>query len=266
MSLITALLLASWAGFCSYDDQGPQLFRRPLLVGPVVGIILGDLNTALIVSATLELMWMGLGNMAGYQTPDMIVGTIVGVTFAITTGQGIAVGIATASTVSLLCQQLILLLNVVKSMFFNTWADRLAKTGNFNSLIQINIAAIVLFFLFRAIPVFLIIYFGNGIVDQLLLKVPTDVLNALNTASAILPAIGLSILMTIIMKKGMWAFLFLGFILNANLELSILGVTLISLSIATLYMWFMELRDRMDEQKMVVVSEGNQEVQEEYDL
>ncbi|BDR61183.1 PTS sugar transporter subunit IIC [Lactobacillus xylocopicola] len=88
MSFLKALLIAIWAGYCSFDDQGPQMFRRPLLVGPVVGLILGDLPTALVISATLELMWMGLGNMAGYQTPDMIVGTIIGVTVSITSGTG----------------------------------------------------------------------------------------------------------------------------------------------------------------------------------
>lgn len=75
--LMQSLLLALWAGYCSFDDQGPQMLRRPLLVGPMVGIIMGDVETALVISGTLELMWMGLGNMAGYQTPDMIIGTIV---------------------------------------------------------------------------------------------------------------------------------------------------------------------------------------------
>jgi PTS system mannose-specific IIC component len=77
MAVWQALLIAVWAGYCSFDDQGPQMLRRPLLVGPIVGIILGDVKTGLIISATLELMWMGLGNMAGYKTPDMIIGTIV---------------------------------------------------------------------------------------------------------------------------------------------------------------------------------------------
>lgn len=60
MSLTTVLLISLWAGYCSYDDQGPQMLRRPLLVAPVVGIILGDLSNSLIIGATLELMWMGL--------------------------------------------------------------------------------------------------------------------------------------------------------------------------------------------------------------
>lgn len=264
MTLFSSLLLAGWAGICSYDDQGPQMLRRPLLIGPVVGIILGDLPTAMVISATLELMWMGLGNMGAYQTPDMIVGTIVGVTFALISNQGIATGIATATAVALLSQQLILLLNIAKTMFFSTWADKLALTGNFDSLLRINYVAIAMFFLFRAVPVFLIIYFGSGIIDPLLQMVPTDILNSLNTASAILPAIGLSILMTIIMKKGMWAFLFIGFILNACLNLSVLGTTLLSLSFATLYMWFMALKDKQEEAANVVID--NSVIEEEYDL
>ena len=35
MNLFQALLLALWAGYCSYDDQGPQMLRRPLLIGPI---------------------------------------------------------------------------------------------------------------------------------------------------------------------------------------------------------------------------------------
>lgn len=164
MSLTTVLLIALWAGFCSYDDQGPQMLRRPLLVAPVVGIILGDLPNSLIIGATLELMWMGLGNMAGYQTPDMITGTIVGTAFAITSGEGaggIAAGVALATAVAVLSQQLLLIAMFIKQLFA-PWADKVAETGNFSGLMQIQIAGAVVQFLIRAIPTFLVLYFGQG--------------------------------------------------------------------------------------------------------
>lgn len=248
MTLFQSLLIALWAGYCSYDDQGPQMLRRPLLIGPLVGIILGDLPTALVVSATLELMWMGLGNMAGYQTPDMIVGTIVGTTFAITTGQGIAAGVATATTVAILSQQFMLIFMFVRQFFF-VWADKLSETGNFDSLLAINIASVVLQFLIRAVPTFLIVYFGGGIVDSILSSIPTNVLGGLGTASRILPAVGLSILMTIIMKKGMGAFLLFGFVLSAYLNLEILAITLISISFGTIYTWIMQVLENQEENK-----------------
>lgn len=239
MTLFQSLLIALWAGYCSYDDQGPQMLRRPLLIGPLIGIILGDLPTALVVSATLELMWMGLGNMAGYQTPDMIVGTIVGTTFAISTGQGIAAGIATATAVAILSQQFMLIFMFVRQ-FFYPWAIKLSDSGNFDSLIAINIASVILQFSIRAIPTFLIVYFGGGIVDSLLQSIPTNILLGLNTASRVLPAVGLSILMTIIMKKGMGAFLLFGFVLNAYMKLDIMAITLISISFGTMYTWIMQ--------------------------
>lgn len=250
MSLVQSLLIAAWAGFCSYDDQGPQMLRRPLMIGPVVGLILGDLPTSLVISATLELMWMGLGNMAGYQTPDMIVGTTVGTVFAITTGQGIAAGIATATTVAILSQQFLLIFSFIRQFFF-AWADRLALTGDFDSLLKINYVAVLFQFLVRAIPTFIIVYLGGGIVDSIMASIPSNILVGMSKASGILPAVGLSILMTIVMKEGMWGFLIFGFVLNAYLKLDILGVTLISLAFGTLYTWIMDALEMKNERPQV---------------
>ncbi len=260
MNFTNALLLALWAGYCSYDDQGPQMLRRPLLTGPLVGVILGDLPTALVISGTLELMWMGLGNMAGYQTPDMIVGTIVGTSVAITTGQGIAAGITLATTVAVLAQQLFQIVMLVKQLYVD-WAARIAKTGDFDKILIISYVSVLLQFMVRAIPTFLIIYFGTGIVDTILSKIPSEILAGISKASGILPAVGLSILMTIIMKKGMFAFMLFGFVLNAYLNLDILAITLISMAFATVYMWIMEL------QEGETISVGTTKAkEEEYDL
>ena len=78
-NLLTALLLAAWAGLCALDQFGPHLgFRKPLLASIGVGLILGDMQTAIIVGATMELMWLGVNNIGAYVPPDVISGTIVG--------------------------------------------------------------------------------------------------------------------------------------------------------------------------------------------
>lgn len=267
MSLWQALLIALWTGFCSYDDQGPQMLRRPLLVGPLVGIILGDMTSGLIVSATLELMWMGLGNMAGYRTPDMIIGTIVGVTISISSGtasspEGIAAGVAAATTVAVLSQQLLLIFDFVKQLFA-PWADRLALTGNFDSIMQINVVAVLFQFMLRAVPTFLMVYFSSNIVERILSVLPTQVLSSLSVASGILPAVGLSILMTMMMKGFLWPFMLFGFVLATYLGLDILPVTLISLVFAVLYSIMMEIKDKAGEVPAGRVNPGDEE---EYDL
>lgn len=269
MSLWQALLIALWTGFCSYDDQGPQMLRRPLLVGPVVGIILGDMTSGLIVSATLELMWMGLGNMAGYRTPDMIIGTIVGVTISILSGtassaEGIAAGVAAATTVAVLSQQLLMAFDFVKQ-FFVPWADRLALTGNFDSILRINVVAILFQFMIRAVPTFLMVYFSSNIVERILNVIPTRILSALSVASGVLPAVGLSILMTMMLKGFLWPFMLLGFVLATYLGLDILPVTLISLVFAVLYSMMMEIKDKA-EAAPAAAGGKDPDDEEEYDL
>ena len=82
--LINALLIAIWAGIAGIDlFDGLTHIHRPLVTGLVVGLILGDLRTGLITGATLELVWMGFVPLAGAQPPNVVIGGIIGVSFAI---------------------------------------------------------------------------------------------------------------------------------------------------------------------------------------
>jgi PTS system mannose-specific IIC component len=80
--MLIEALVAIWAGICSLDDVGPQMLRRPLLTGTVAGIIMGDTVQGLAIGATLELMWMGIGNV-GASFCDIIAGSIIGVALGI---------------------------------------------------------------------------------------------------------------------------------------------------------------------------------------
>lgn len=84
--MTAAILVAIWAGICAVDDVGTQMIRRPLLIATVVGLIMGDLTTGLMIGATLEVMWMGVGNVGAYSAPDMISGTAIGTALGIASG------------------------------------------------------------------------------------------------------------------------------------------------------------------------------------
>lgn len=115
----------------------------------------------------------------------------------------------------------------------------------------------------RAIPTFIVVYFSNGVVDQVLKMIPTNILSGLSVASGLLPAIGLSILMTMMMKGFFWPFLLFGFALATYLELNILSITLISLAFAMIYSLIMEVKDRQNEMPKVI---NYNDEEGEYDL
>ncbi|QIQ21570.1 PTS mannose/fructose/sorbose/N-acetylgalactosamine transporter subunit IIC [Zophobihabitans entericus] len=265
--LVQALLVAAWAGICSLDDVGPQMLRRPLLTGTIVGVIMGDVVQGMAIGATLELMWMGVGNVGAYSSPDTIAGAIIGVALGISTNGGVATGIALAIPVSILCQQLLIIWRSM-ACFLNPWADKVALTGDFNAIKKVHYSATLLWFLIRAIPCFLALYFGSSLIEKILEMIPDSVLGGLGVASKLIPAVGICILLLMLLKGRMWVFFLLGFILTTYLKLPIIPITFISLAFAVVY----DLASNMQNNNAAVKNDasanqtGNKAAEEEYDL
>lgn len=232
--LTQAILVAIWAGICSLDDVGPQMLRRPLLTGTVAGIIMGDMVQGLVISATLELMWMGIGNVGAYSAPDIVAGAIIGVSLGITTGGGIATGIALGVPVSLLCQQLLIIWRSF-ACFLNPWAERSVLNGDYKALAKVHFFSTPLWFLIRAVPCFIAIYFGSDLVKTILDAIPKSIIDGMGVASKLIPAVGICILLLMLLKGRMWFFFLLGFMLTTYLKLPIIPVTFIALAFAVLY-------------------------------
>lgn len=277
--LTQAILVAIWAGICSLDDVGPQMLRRPLLTGTVAGIIMGDVVQGLAISATLELMWMGIGNVGAYSAPDIVAGSIIGVSLGIATSgsmsdmssnisieSSIATGVALALPVSLLCQQLLILWRSF-ACFLNPWAEKSIQDGNYQGLVKVHYFSTPVWFLIRAVPCFLCIYFGSDLITNILEVIPKDIINGMGVASKLIPAVGICILLLMLLKGRMWFFFLLGFMLTAYLKLPIIPITFIALAFAVLYdMAFMADKNNGRQPTEQANKVTNTSVEEEYDL
>ena len=71
---------------CSEFLLGTSLIQRPIVLGTLVGLIFGQLETGIIMGATLELAFIGAVSIGAYIPPDMISGTILGSALAIKAG------------------------------------------------------------------------------------------------------------------------------------------------------------------------------------
>jgi len=90
-------------------------------------------------------------------------------------------------------------------------------------------------FLIRAVPVFLAIYFGQGLVDSLLNSVPETVTHIISVLGGVLPALGIAMLMSIVIKdKIQLIFYFTGFVLVSFANLSMIALVFIASLIAYL--------------------------------
>ena len=181
------LLLAVWAGLCALDQFGPHLgFRKPLLASVGVGFILGDMQTAIIIGATMELMWLGVNNIGAYVPPDVISGTIVGASLGILSGRDTGTAISTAIAVgvptALLVQQINLLVMTTNISLVHA-ADRAAEEFNLKRITMLHWTGGLMFFLSRAIPVFIACFAGSAVIDTILAAIPAQVLTGFTVAS-----------------------------------------------------------------------------------
>lgn len=242
--LIQSILLALWAGLCNWDQYGPHLgFRKPLLASVGVGIILGDLPTAIICGASLELMWLGQNNIGAYVPPNVIAGTVAGASLAIMGGQSGAEAVGTAVLVGVPAAVLVQQLTMFIMTFNITWvhrADKAALSGDFKAIAKYHWIGGAMFFLTLAIPVFLACYIGGTFVTDIIAMIPASILKGVTVASSVIPAVGLAMLLTMMLKKNMWIFLVLGFVCIAYLKLPLLAVALIGLVGAGIYDLIME--------------------------
>lgn len=89
LSVLQIVLLILVAAEINVDRRGLSLTHaRPVIVGFLCGLILGDMNSGLYIGGTFTLMSLGVAAIGGSSVPDYGVATIIACAFAKTTGQG----------------------------------------------------------------------------------------------------------------------------------------------------------------------------------
>ena len=160
-------------------------------MGPLVGLILGDVYTGLLVGGTLELVWMGMVPLAGAQPPNVVIGGVIGTAFAILTKADPKVAIGVAVPFSIAVQGCITLLFTLFSPMMHR-CDRMVKELNWRGIERVNYLGISILFIFYFVVAFLPIYFGADAASAMVQKAPGWLLDGLAVAGGMMPAIGFS--------------------------------------------------------------------------
>lgn len=229
MSILQIILLSLYGFIAIWDDLNPGFkLGKPVVAGMFAGLIMGDVQTGLIVGGTLQLMILGVGTYGGASIPDYMTGSVVGTAFAVSSGQGLEFGLAIAVPVGLLMVQLDVLGRFCNT-YFQHMADKGAEERNYRKVELGNLLGMIPWGLSRALPIFLALFFGQDIVTTLLNASPEWLMNGLKVAGGILPAIGIAILLRYMPLKAYWMYAIGGFVAATYLKIPMLGVALIGL-------------------------------------
>ena len=107
ISFLIILVLLLYTMIAVVDQISIQCgLYSPLFAATFTGLLLGDLQTGLIIGATLQLMTLGVATYGGATVPDYLSGAIMGTAYAIISGEGAEYGIAVAIPIGLLLTQM----------------------------------------------------------------------------------------------------------------------------------------------------------------
>lgn len=238
MNIVYAIVLAALAYYAWYDILGPTftLAFRPLVSGFFAGLIVGDVQTGLLIGGTLELMALGVYTYGGATIPEYSVGAILGTYFGKT--QGFAVGLALAIPAALLLTQVDVINRTLNFVFVHR-ADTFAEAGDQKGFDRMmRVFSHMIWGFSRAIPVFLAVAFGQPIVQAITTFFNTYpwIDKGITVAGGVLPALGFAMLLKIMPVQKYPAFLLIGFVMFAYLKMPLVGIAIAAVAITLVYM------------------------------
>lgn len=238
-TFISAVLVGLVGVFCMWDSRllGRLNFEQPLVGATLVGLLLGDVPTGLAVGAAVELVSMGLVQVGAAVPPDMVLGGIVAAAFACLTDASAetAMTIAIPSPSWVSCSASC---SVPSSPPSPMWPIARLITQVQDRLSHAHLRRSGLYAIMYFLPIFLAVFVGTDLVQAIVNMVPEWLSVGLNVSTKIMTAYGLALLLTMMIKKGMTPFLFIGFLLAAYLNLSVIAVALIGVCLAVVFMGF----------------------------
>ena len=241
MSIFQALLLALFGWMSSIYSPvlmgglgGWYTLGRPLVSGMVIGIILGDVQTGIIMGAAIQMLYIGLVTPGGAMPADVNFASWLGIPLAMVGGAGTEFALALAVPLSTLGVFAVYGLCAI-NLFFVHKQDAYVEKGEFDKAARIPIVGQITNIALRFFPILIINYFGADLVSKLVEIMPLWLTDILQIFANMLPLVGFMLLMRTLVKKDLDLIYFvLGFILVSVANIGMIPIVIAALVIAYL--------------------------------
>ncbi|MDY2155773.1 PTS mannose/fructose/sorbose/N-acetylgalactosamine transporter subunit IIC [Klebsiella pneumoniae] len=232
--MVEALLLGLVAFIAQSEYAlGTSLISRPIVTGLLTGLVLGDVQTGVIMGATLELAFIGSFSVGASIPPDVVTGGILGVAFAITSGAGTETALLLGLPIATLT---LILKNIYLGMFIpmlSQKADGYAERADLRGIERMHlIAGFGLSLMLAAVVTVSFLVGSSNAVKSLLDTIPEFIKHGLSVATGIIPALGFAMLARLLINKKVAPYFFLGFVLMAYLKIPVTGIAILGAIVA----------------------------------
>ena len=226
LQIVLVFIVACIAGMESVLDEFQ--FHRPLIACTLIGAVLGDMKTGIIIGGTLEMIALGWMNIGAAVAPDAALASIAG-------HQSIGAGIALAIPLAAAGQVLTIIVRTI-TVAFQHAADKAAENGNLTALSWLHVSSLFLQAMRIAIPAVIVaISVGTSEVQGLLNAIPEVVTSGLNIAGGMIVVVGYAMVINMMRAGYLMPFFYLGFVTAAFTNFNLVALGVIGAVMAILY-------------------------------
>ncbi len=235
VTFLQAILISIWIALVMSRSLlgGATLTLRfsPMMTGLVVGIVFNDIAQAMIVTAAIQLIYMGVFSPGGQMPSEPAVATAIAVPVALLGNMSPATAIGVAVPVGLLGSYLYQFRFFLNTIVMQRFTDRYAALGSSNGLtLSIIIIPIICSFIIYIPFMFAALYFGAPfIADIIQSNSSSSIFHILNVIGGGLAAVGIAVTVYVIGKRSYIVFFLLAYF--AAVVAKPLGVTMVTYAI-----------------------------------
>ena len=217
LTLYLSELGSSWTG--------NQMLKRPIVVGTLAGILLGDITTGAIVGGQLELLYLGIVNVGGVEATDACFSTAFAAAICIIFNYSWEQALVIAVPIGYLG----LFISNVRLFINSLLVPALDKLIAKDKMKQFSFAYL---------------YIGADLLETVIANLPPFLSTGMAAAGKMLPAVGMGILLNYIWDDKLSIYLLFGFAVSAFLD-----VTNIFIAILALFLAYLDMTRFMDRKK-----------------
>ncbi|WP_302953534.1 PTS mannose/fructose/sorbose transporter subunit IIC [Faecalitalea cylindroides] len=247
MSFITILLIAVIALLAGMEGVLDEFqFHQPIVACTLIGLVSGYLEEGIILGGSLQMIALGWANVGAAIAPDAALASVASAIIMVK-GLGGATDAQTVIDSAIAVAIPLSVAGLFLTMVCRTLAipivhfmDAAAEKGNFRGIETWQIIAILMQGVRIAIPAVALCYIPAEAVQAALEAMPAWLADGMSIGGGMVAAVGYAMVINMMATKETWPFFALGFVVACISEITLIGLGVIGVVIALVYLGLKE--------------------------
>lgn len=237
MSIVEGIALFIVTSISGIDSSIEEFqFHRPLIAATLVGIVLGDIKSAVMAGSALELVALGWMTIGASVSPDPALSGAAIAIIVILGKQSIGIALGIAIPLAITGQLLQIVEKSTIDVAIMHWAERGINEGKIERINTAHYLTAIPSALRVSIPAVIIAFFADAsIVQNFLNSIPKDITLGIQISSGFMVVVGYAMIIQLLKMKELLPFFFVGFLTMTFTNITLVGLSLLGLSLSIIY-------------------------------